>query len=163
MSFPMSRAAAGCALAVALATSGVAHADLSKKVIAAFKGQIVVTAAEVEPGANDKATIDAYKKARLKEVKGEPNADDAVAWHFFYTAFLKSTGVTEMKLEFYSGDKYVANESLSGIDPKSTVLSGQIDINEDEGPAKGKPYTVKLVGEVRGKEVVFATTPLTLN
>ncbi len=163
MSFPMSRAAAGLALAVAFATAGVAHADLSKKVIAAFKGQIVVTAAEVEPGASDKATIDAYKKARLKEVKGEPNADEVVAWRFFYTAFLKSTGATDMKLEFYQGDKYVANESLTGIDPRSTVLSGEIDINEDEGPTKGKSYVVKLVGQVRGKEVVFATTPLTLN
>jgi hypothetical protein len=163
MSSSIYRVAAGFALAVALTTSTVAHADLSKKVIGAFKGQIVVTAAEVEPASTDKATIDAYKKARLKEVKGEPNGDDVVAWHFFYTAFLKSTGTAAMKLEFYSGDKYVANQSLTGIDPKSTVLSGEIDITEDDGPAKGKPYTVKLVGEVRGKDVVYATTPLTLN
>ena len=157
------RAGAALALAVVLGASAFAHADLSPKVIAAFKGQVIVTADEVEPGANDKATIEAFKKARIKEVKGEPNADDVQTWHFFYTAFLNAKSASaDLKLEFYSGDKYVADEHLTGVDTTVPVLSGHVDISEDDGPAKGKSYTLKLVGQAHGKDVVYATTPLTL-
>jgi hypothetical protein len=152
------------AIALVLGASALAQADMSPKVIAAFKGQVVVTADEVEPGANDKATIEAFKKARLKEVKGEPNADDVTAWHFYYTAFLNAkAGASDLKLEFYSGDKYVADQHLTGVDTSAPVLSGSVNISEDDGPAKGKTYTLKLVGEVKGKDVVYATTPLTLD
>ncbi len=155
---------ASLALAIVLGAGAMAYADVSPKVIAAFKGQVVVTADEVEPGANDKATIEAYKKARLKEVKGEPNGDDVQTWHFFYTAFLNAkSATTDLKLEFYSGDKYVADEHLTGVDTGAPVLTGHVDITEDDGPAKGKTYTLKLVAEVKGKDVVYATTPLTLN
>src|SRR5438270_347984 len=164
MSLSLHRAGATLALALILGTSALAHADLSPKVIAAFKGQIVVSNDEVEAGANDKATIEAFKKARLKELKGEPNADDVQTWHFFYTAFLSNkSAVTDLKLEFYSGDKYVADEHLTGVDVHTPVLTGRIDISEDDGPAKGKTYTLKLVGEIKGKDVVYATTPLILN
>ncbi|HTJ43117.1 MAG TPA: hypothetical protein VL463_13525 [Kofleriaceae bacterium] len=163
MSLRIPRAGAAVALAIVLGAS-VAHADLGPKVIAAFKGQVVVTNDEVEPGANDKATIENFKKARVKEVKGEANADDVVVWHFYYTAFLNAkAGTNDMKLEFYSGDKYVADEHLTGIDTTVPVLTGQIQISEDDGPAKGKTYVLKLVGQVHGKDVVYATTPLTLN
>jgi hypothetical protein len=151
-------------LVLVLGASAIAHADVSPKVIAAFKGQVVVTADEVEAGANDKATIEAYKKARLKEVKGEPNGDDVQTWHFFYTAFLNAKSAsTDLKLEFYSGDKYVADEHLTGVDTGAPVLTGHVDISEDDGPAKGKTYVIKLIAEVKGKDVVYATTPLTLN
>jgi len=163
MSLRIPRAGAA-AIAMLLASAGLAHADLSANVIKAFKGQIVVSNDEVDSSGNDKATIEAFKKARLKEVKGEPNGDDVQAWHFYYTAFLsaKPPGGT-LKLEFYSGDKYVANQSLTGVDASAPVLSGHIDISEDDGPTKGKTYTIKLVAEVKGKEVVFSTTPLALN
>ena len=163
MSLRIPRVGAAVALALVLGAS-VAHADLGPKVIAAFKGQIVVTNDEVEPGANDKATIEAFKKARIKEVKGEPNADDVQTWHFFYTAFLNAKSASgDLKLEFYSGDKYVADEHLTGVDTGAPVLTGHVDITEDDGPAKGKTYTVKLIAEVKGKDIVYATTPLTLN
>jgi hypothetical protein len=71
------------AIVLALAALGAtAHADLSKKVIAEFKGQIVVSQDSIEASGDDKATISAIKKARLKEVKGEPNGEDVVAWKF---------------------------------------------------------------------------------
>jgi hypothetical protein len=158
------RASLATALVLATMGTGVAYADMSPRVIAAFKGQVVVTAEEVEAGANDKATIDAYKKARLKEVKGEPNGDDVQTWHFFYTAFLNSKPASsELKLEFYSGDKLVADQGLSGADTSASVLTGRVDITEDDGPAKGKTYTLKLIAESKGHDIIYATTPITLN
>ena len=50
-------------------------------------------------------------------------------------------------------------KTLDGIDPKSSVLSGDISINEDEGLAKGKTYTVKLVNAA---DQTVASTPLTM-
>jgi hypothetical protein len=156
----------GAALAVAVALSAgalPATAGTSPKVIRAFKGQIVVSADEVALTDDAKATISSLKKARVKEVKGAPNADEVTVWHFFYTAFPKHTGVTSMRFEFYNGKDYVADEGIMGIDPKTPVLTGRIDISEDDGPAKGKTYTVNLVGQIHGKDVTFATTKLTLN
>ena len=43
------------------------------------------------------------------------------------------------------------------------MLTGHIDITEDDGPAKGKTYTVKLIAETKGHDTIYATTPLTLN
>jgi len=156
----------GAALAVAVALSAgalPAAAGTSPKVIKAFKGQIIVSTDEVALTDDAKATITALKKAKVKEVKGTPNADDVTAWHFYYTAFPKHTGVTSMRFEFYSGKDYVADEGITGIDPKTPVLTGRIDISEDDGPAKGKTYTVKLVGQLKGKDVTFATTELQMN
>ncbi len=164
MSLRLPRAGAAALALLITTAAGVAHADYSAKVTAAFKGQIVVSADEVDASGNDKATIDALKKARLKEVKGEPNGDDVQTWHFFYTAFLNAKSVTgDLKLEFYNGDKYVADQHLTGVDTKTLVFTGHIDISEDDGPAKGKTYQLKLVAEIKGKDVVYATTPLTLN
>jgi hypothetical protein len=146
-----------------LAGTPSAHADIGRKVIAAFKGQIIVTTDRLEPEGTDKATIDTFKKARVKEVKGEANSDEVHAWYFHYTAFLKSTGATNLKLEFWRGNKYVADQRLEDVDPKDPVLQGSISISEDDGPAKGVNYTLKLVA-VRGKkETIVSTSTLTLN
>jgi len=150
-------------LLVLAALVATAHADLSKKVIAEFKGQIVVSADALEPSGDDKATISAIKKARLKEVKGEPNSDDVVAWKFAYTAFLKKTGATELTFEFYTDDKdarYAANQRLTGVDPTTGILTGTIEITEDDGLARGKAYRLKLSAKVKGKDIVVAETPI---
>src|SRR5687768_495721 len=75
------------ALALVLGGSlGEARADLPKKVIAAFKGKILVTKAPLEAGGeDDKATIARFKKEQLTEVVGAQNADDAWEWSFTYT------------------------------------------------------------------------------
>jgi hypothetical protein len=80
----MNRALASSAVVLlALAVTALpAQADLSRKVIATFKGQILVTAEAIDGAGSDKDTIDAFKKARLKEVKGEPNADEVHSWSF---------------------------------------------------------------------------------
>ena len=141
----------------ALVLGGVASADMSRGVISAFKGQLVVSKSDLPEGKNDKDTIQKIKSAKLTELTGEAQ-EDVTYWNFHYTAFLSKTGNSTLKLEFYrDGKQYVADKTLDGVDPKSAVLTGDISINEDEGLAKGKAYVVKLVA---GKNTVVATTNL---
>lgn len=140
-------------LVAGLVIGGSALADMSKPVIGAFRGQLVVSSGELPTGKNDKDTIAKIKAAKLTSVTGEVN-EDVTYWHFHYTAFLSKTGAAKLKMEFYSGKNLAADKHLDGIDPKSAVLTGDITINEDEGLAKGKTYTVKLVS---GSSVVSQT------
>ena len=149
--------AVGLALAVVLVAGSVAVADMSKPVITAFKGQLVVTKGELPEGKNDKETIAKIKGERLKEISGQKN-EDVTSWFFHYTAFLNKPGASRLKMEFYvDGKKFVADKRLDGIDPKSGVLSGDISISEDEGLISGKGYVIKLVND---KDQVVAQTPL---
>lgn len=148
-------------VAALAAWSGVASADVSKAVIAAFRGELVITKSELPEGKTDKETVAKIKTERVKELTGEAR-DDVVYWHFRYTAFLTKPGSTQLKMEFYTNDKdkkFVADNRLDGVDPKTTVLSGEISINEDEGLTKGKSYIIKLVND---KDVVVASTPLVM-
>lgn len=143
----------------AIGWGGVATADMSRNVIAAFRGELVITKGELPEGKTEKDTIAKIKTERLKELTGEAR-DDVTYWHFHYTAFLTKPGATQLKMEFYTGDKkFVANVGLDGADPKTPVLSGEISINEDDGLTKGKPYVIKLVTD---KDVVVASTPLVM-
>ena len=147
-----------------LAVAGAdAHADLSKKVIKTFKGQLIVSSDPVDTGASDKDTIAAFKAAKLTEVKGEPNGEDVQTWHFHYTAFLKKKAGSNLTFEFYNNGKYVADQRLEGVDASDPVIEGDISITEDDGPSKGNKYTLKLVGQVKGKDVVVAQTTLVMN
>jgi hypothetical protein len=160
---PCSRRVMSAALLVAAAVGwgGIASADMSRNVIAAFRGELVITKGELPEGKTEKDTIAKIKTERIKELTGEAR-DDVTYWHFHYTAFLSKPGSTLLKMEFYTNDKdkkFVADNRLDGVDPKSTVLSGDISINEDEGLSKGKPYIIKLVTD---KDVVVASTPLVM-
>ena len=128
-------------------------------------GQIIVTQDPVEAQDNDKKTIDEIKKVRLKEIKGDPNGEKVVTWHFQYTAFLNKSVAGTIKLEFFDGDHYVADRTLEGVNPKNAVISEQVEISEDDGPAKGKKYTLKMVvdGKGGGKDTILASTDLTMN
>jgi hypothetical protein len=137
--------AAALAVVVVIATSAPASAEMTKGVIAAFKGQIVISKGELPVGKNDKDTIAKIKKEQLKELTGAPTGDDVQGWYFTYTAFLTKTGAKNLKMEFLKNGKLAADKQLDGIDPKSTVLTGEISINEDEGLAKGNPYTIQFV------------------
>ncbi len=134
---------AAAVLALVTAT-GVAHADLSRGVISSFHGQLVLSKDELPEGKNDKETITKINAAKLSTVEGTKN-DDVVFWNFHYTAFLTKTGSAALKLEFLKDGKLAADQRLDGIDTKSGVLTGDIHINEDEGLAAGKTYTVQLV------------------
>jgi len=150
---------ASIVLAAAVGWGGVAAADLSKPVISAFHGDLVITKGELPEGKTDKDTIAKIKTDRLKELEGEDH-DGVQYWHFHYTAFLSKGGASLLKMEFYTPDKkFVADNRLEGVDPKSTVLTGDISINEDEGLTKGKTYTIKLVGD---KDAVVAQTTLVM-
>ena len=145
----------------AVGLGGIASADVSRNVIAAFKGDLVITKGELPEGKTEKDTITKIKTERLKELTGEARGD-VTYWHFHYTAFLAKPGSTQLKMEFWTNDKdkkFVADNRLDGVDPKSTVLSGDISINEDEGLSKGKAYTIKLVND---KDVVVASTQLVM-
>jgi hypothetical protein len=137
-----------------------ADADLSKKVIAAFKGKILVTDGPLSSVGDDKATVAHFKKKALTTVAGAMNGNDVMEWTFNYTAFLSKTGLSTLKLEFHDGNKYAADQTLTGVDPKGQVIEGDITISEDDGLNKGKKYTLKLVGTAKGKEVVVATTQI---
>jgi len=141
----------------ALVIGGVASADMSRPVIAAFRGQLVISKTDLPEGKNDKDTIAKIKSSKLTEVTGTAQ-EDVTYWNFHYTAFLSKAGSATLKMEFYrDGKQFVADKTLDGVDPKSSVLTGDIAINEDEGLAKGKAYVVKLVA---GKNTIVATANL---
>jgi hypothetical protein len=139
----------------ALLAGGIASADMSKGVIGAFKGQLVVSKAELSEGKSDKDTISKIRSEKLSELVGTAN-EEVTSWNFHYTAFLNKIGASTLKMEFYrDGKQYAADKRLDGIDPKSAVLTGDISISEDEGLAKGKSYVIKLT---TGKDTVVAQT-----
>ena len=145
--------------AVAVLAGGVASADMSKNVIAAFRGQLVVTKGDLPEGKSEKETISKIKAAKLSELQGQVNGD-VKQWTFNYAAFLTKTGATSLKLEFWrEGKQYSADKSLSGVDPKSSLLTGEITIDEDENISPGKSYTLKLVA---GSDSVVASTTLVM-
>jgi len=151
------------ALALVLgASAGTAHADLSKKVIAAFKGKMLVTEGALSSDADDKTTIASFKKKTLTTITGAANGNDVWEWTFNYTAFLSKSGMSTLKLEFYDGAKYAADQTLTGVDPKGSVIEGDITITEDDGLNKGRKYIIKLVGVVKGKDVTVAQTTVTM-
>lgn len=155
------RLISGAALALALVfvTSHPARADFSaKRVISAFKGQLVITQDELPEGKNDKDTIAKIKKVQLKELTGTAQ-DDVTSWSFHYTAFLKKTGSSTLKMRFMKGKQLSADKRLDGIDTKAPVLTGDIHINEDEGLAKGNTYTIELVN---ASDVVVAKATLVM-
>jgi hypothetical protein len=142
-------------LAATLAVSAQpVFADVSRSVISAFRGQLVITKDDLPEGKNDKDTISKIKAAQLKSIEGTPKGD-VTGWNFHYTAFLTKAGATTLKVNFLNGKQLSADQTLDGVDPKSAVLSGDISIDEDEGLAKGKTYTVELLS---GSSVVAKTT-----
>jgi hypothetical protein len=143
------------AIALVVATTASSFADMSRPVIAAFKGQIVISKGELPTGKNDKDTIAKIKKEQLKEITGQ-TSEDVTSWYFSYTAFLNKTGAKNLKMEFLKGGKLAADKQLDGIDPKSGVLTGEISINEDEGLAKGNTYQINFVNS--GGAIVAKTT-----
>lgn len=151
--------AVALAVAFVVATAQPSFADMTRGVISAFRGQLVITKGELPTGKNDKDTIHKIKKEQLKELTGTEN-DEVTSWHFSYTAFLSKTGSKTLKMEFLKNGKQLsADKLLDGIDPKITVLTGDISINEDEGLTKGNTYQIRLLNP---SGHVVAKTTLTM-
>lgn len=142
-----------------------ADADVSKGVQAKLKGQIIISARALpEQSADDAATVAALKKAAVTTLK-HIQVEGVPTWRFNFIAFMsKRPGVTQVSLDFYVDDKskaFVAQKRLAGIDKNLTLLESQVDLSEDDGLNAGRSYIVKLAAEIRGKDVVLATTKLT--
>lgn len=153
----------GLALVLCALTS-VAHGDVGKGVQKALRGKILITDTPLPAaGEDDKKTIKQYKAAHKKELAHDV-VDEIPTWRFHYTAFLKKAPkTTALAFDFYNSKRqFVADKRFTGIDPKLKILSGFLAMNEDDNLNKGQTYVVKLTGKVRGREVVFATTKLTL-
>jgi hypothetical protein len=162
----MSKKIGSLALALVFAAIGTAQADLSKNVQKAFRGDILITTGPLpEAAGSDAEVIGAYKKARAKSLK-HTKVEGVAEWSFDYTAFLKQAPkVTTLSVDFHTADKeklYVANKGLMGVDPTLPILTGTLTINEDDGLNVGRTYIVKITGKVKGKEVTFAETTITM-
>lgn len=149
----MSRNLISAAVLAGVLVTGTVFA-MSNNVISAFRGQLVISKDELPEGKNDSDTIKKIKAAQVHELTGEPHGDVS-AWNFHYTAFLSAKGATHLKMEFLKDGRLSADKQLDGVDPKTGVLTGDITIDEDEGVAKGKTYTVELAN---GNNVVAKTT-----
>src|SRR5262252_8405807 len=121
-----SRRSISAALVVAaVAWGGVAAADVSRSVIAAFKGELVITKGDLPEGKNDKDTIAKIKAERLKELTGEAKGD-VTGSSIDYTALLDEAGAAELTMEFCKDKKLAANKRIAAFDPKLQVLSGEL-------------------------------------
>jgi hypothetical protein len=150
--------------ALLLLASPAARADVSEAVQKKFKGQILVSAEPFPSSAADDAeTIRQLKKAHTGLV-ARSKGESVPVWRFRFMAFMdRKPGATQVSLDFYTEDKkkaFVAQKRLAGIDPALTLLEAQVELSEDDGLAADRSYAVKLTCEVKGKEIVLATTKL---
>lgn len=155
---------AALAVLALLVCSSVARADVSEAVQKAFKGQILISAEPLPDGVADEADqIRQLKKAHTGVI-ARGRGESVPVWRFHFMAFMsKKPGATQVSLDFYTDDKkkqFVAQERLAGIDPKLTLLQGEAELSEDDGLTADRSYVVKLTAEIKGKDVVLATTKL---
>ncbi len=154
--------ATALAFAVLFVTSASASASISKEVQKALKGSLVITEQPLAVAdGSKKETLRAIKNVTKKKLKH--TIDDGVAtWQFHFMAFMKRAPSSNLvSLDFYDKKKqYVANKRFSGIDPTVKLLQSPVNISEDDGVKRNASYTVKLTAEVKGKEIVLATTTL---
>lgn len=152
------------AFALALVWSAAARADVSEQVQKKFKGQILIAADALPDSAPDDAELIRQLKKANTTVIGHTGGAGSAVWRFYFMAFMsKKPGATQVALDFYTDDKkrqFVAQERLAGIDPKLTLLESAVELSEDDGLAADQSYIVRLTAEVRGKDVVLATTKL---
>ena len=154
-------------LAVALLLllwSPPSRADVSEAVQKKFKGQLLVSSDPLPASAaNDAELIRQLQKAHTGVI-AHARTESVPVWRFHFMAFMdRKPGATMVALDFYTDDKkkaFVAQERLAGIDPKLTLLEAEVELSEDDGLAADRSYLVKLTAELKGKEIVLATTKL---
>jgi len=151
-------------LALSLLWSAAARADVSDPVQKKFKGQILVSADPLPDSAADEGELVRQLKKAHTGVITHATGEGVAVWRFHFMAFMtRKPGATQVALDFYTDDKkkeFVAQERLAGIDPALTLLQSQVELSEDDGLTANRSYVVKLTAEVKGKEIVLATTKL---
>lgn len=132
-------------------------AEMSVKVVAAFRGKIIVSRDSLPEGRNDRDSIAKIKSAQLKVLTGEEREGYKI-WYFHYTAFLARKGSTSLTLAFRQGSRTVATKRLTGLPPKASILTGDVSISTDDGVKPGR-YELELSAPKVGR---VAATYLTL-
>jgi hypothetical protein len=140
-------------------------AGVSPAVCRAFRGEILVTAKPLgTPHPNSKKAIAEWRKLQVQEIKHEV-VQGVPTWYWHYAAFLRrKPPATSLTFEFYTDDKealFKADKKI-GLSAATMVIQGTMSITEDDNITKGQRYVLKLVGDVRGKEVIYAKTRITL-
>lgn len=157
----------GIALFIATCAGSVASAGVPRTVQKAFNGEILITEVSFRAVAGSGVElIETLEKARLHELEPLDSTSSTLMWGFHFIAFLdRAPRIGELSLDFYTTDgsgRYVTSQRLMGIDPAIRILSGDVTLSEDDGLRPGATYRVKLTGVVRGRELIFATTTVTL-
>lgn len=154
------------AVLLTFVAGAVAQAGKPRTVHDAFAGQIVITTSPLRPaGATEAKMIEDIREARVHQIAARDAATDEPAWSFHFTAFLdKQPRISEMSLDVYTvdGDRYVTSKRMMGIDPKLQILAGDMTLTEEDGVKTGARYRLALTGQVRNREVTFATAVVTL-
>lgn len=148
------------------ATYGVASAEVTKGLSKKLTGRILVTDRPLPQNIGDPAeAVAEYNKLDTHALSGQ-KAGSAKKWSFYFTAFMKRKPRTSnLALDFYTAGRkgrYVTSERFMGVDPQLAILAGHVELSENDGLKRGTKYRVVLTGKVRGREVVFAKTTLTM-
>ena len=151
-------------LALLLLASPAARADVSEAVQKKFKGQILVSAEPLPDSATDEAELIRQLKKAHTGLITHGKGESVPVWRFHFMAFMdRKPPATQVSLDFYTDDKkkaFVGQKRLAGIDQTLTLLQAEVELSEDDGLSADRSYAVKLTCEVKGKEVVLATTRL---
>lgn len=104
-------------------------------------------------------------KKRSRDTLEAEDVDGVATWSFYYAAFLSRAPKTdEVSLDFHKRDKnhtYVGNVVI-GVDPNTTIVIGDVEIDEDCGPSPGATYDVVVRTRGLKKERQLATAQITL-
>lgn len=149
---------------VLLASGSMADAGSSlTSLYRAFRGRLLVS---------EQPLLDAHGVGNARELKKRSvdelvseDVDGVATWTFHYAAFLQRAPKTdEVSLDFHRRDKertYVGNVVIS-VDPQTTIVVGDIEIDEDSGPAPGQTYDVVVRTRGLKKERELAAARISL-
>jgi hypothetical protein len=153
------------AACVLLVSSSAALAEPSfASLYRSFRGRFLVSEqplVDVQAGSSAKEV----KKRSQKALQSE-DVDGIATWTFHYAAFLsRAPKTSEVSLDFHKIDKertYVGNMVIS-VDPGTTILIGDLEFDEDLGPAKGITYEVVVRTRGLKRERDLARARIALN
>lgn len=157
----------GVAVFLTLVAGAVAQAGKPRTVHDVFAGQIVLSTAPMRPAGDTEAEmIEDIRKAQVHEITARDTGGGEASWSFYFTAFLdRPPRISEMSLDVYEAEddkRYITSKRMMGIDPRLQILASDMSLSEEDGVKPGTRYRLVLTGQVRNREVTFATTVVTL-